>query len=175
MRTRTGLTLVEVLVAAAVLLLLLGLLGSLIRGAGDVYRTTDEIASREDRLDAVANVVRYDLRLAGYRGADGDGTLPGGGPRVEAPSDQLIVRYVEDRYGSGTTPLEIAYRVRDGALERRVGTSAGGGTFEPFLLSGVERFAARHDDEGATMTLSFGGGRPDLTIAATFAQPEAGE
>lgn len=119
---RAGLSLVELLVVMAIFVVVLAALGGLFASSTRAYTVTSERSEALQDAEAVIQLIRYELALAGYRGIDVDYdrpfTLDGGVDEtltVERgdESDVLTVRYFEDRYlGSGDTgERRVSFRV----------------------------------------------------------------
>lgn len=119
---RAGLSLVELLVVMAIFVVVLAALGWLFASSTRAYTVTSERSEALQDAEAVIQLIRYELALAGYRGIDVDYdrpfTLDGGVDEtltVERgdESDVLTVRYFEDRYlGSGDTgERRVSFRV----------------------------------------------------------------
>lgn len=101
-----GITVVELLVALAVLGIALASLAAVLGGASRAYRLTSERVERSEATQLVTQVLQYHLRLAGYVGADPDDRIASlCGPSVAVPedADAVTIRYYEDRrYGAAT-------------------------------------------------------------------------
>lgn len=175
-----GFTLVELLLASAILVLILVALTSYLTTSVRAYETTEDLSDRQQEIEAAVNVLSYDLALAGYRG-----TTPSqqgrtfSGPTLEvvkaadpADSDTLRLRYFEDDrrlFGSdppcGTaSDCLVTYEVgpdEDGEgtfLLRREGTST-----ERGIVQAVEYFHVREylDRDGSFETITAGTELPD--------------
>lgn len=174
-RRRDGFSLVELLLSSAILVVLLAAGAALLSGTSRVHRTTIQITDAEERIDAITRIVRRDLSMAGFRGTDGTGELLGDGRAFVAPTEdgrltgELVVRYVEEMYADSATSQEVAYRVSDGVLTRRVGTSAGSGT-PVDLLGGVDRIDVATFDGGVRLDIRFDDEAKPIPIVARFPQ-----
>ena len=125
-RSRAGISLVELLVFMALLGVILAVMASLVASGGNGRRVNDQVNQRATTIETVAQLIGYEVGLAGYRGtgatafqtntfADrtlaiqrGSGTDP----------DSVTVRYYEDRFYDGaTTPalVEATYSIGDNA------------------------------------------------------------
>ena len=129
-RRESGLTLVELLVASAVLVLLLTALGSLYVSSRRAYEVNRTVTSASGQLRSAVEALQYDLSLAGYC-ADPDACGLGGSP-FEVNTDlqehlrvvtSVTARYQETRYTAGGAPesMAVTFRVVDGKLVREVG------------------------------------------------------
>jgi len=98
-----GFTLVELLVAAAIMALILSALGGLFVSTSRAYRANDEVSERQQSADAAAQLLSYEVGLAGYRGSTKSDVetreFKGSTLTItKGASDKLIVRHFEDRY-----------------------------------------------------------------------------
>lgn len=128
MRSRSGITIVELLIAAAIVGVLLLITAQLYGGTVRAYRVNEEVSETRQGIQAAISLLQYEIGLAGYRCTDGsaltrtfasdpliavDGTA--GAP------DRITVRYYEDRYASGSCEFtSVDYFVEGGALYRQV-------------------------------------------------------
>jgi prepilin-type N-terminal cleavage/methylation domain-containing protein len=121
---RRGITLVELLVAMALMLVLLGLLTSIFAVSARSYRVNETSAALQQRTELAATLLRYELGLAGYRGARTDYALN----TFTSPTQRLIVvrgattaqphsvraRYYEDRHvatGAASVLRDVTYSI----------------------------------------------------------------
>lgn len=146
MVNRHGFTLLELLIAGAVLTLLLTALTVLFVSTRNSYQTTSDVSERSQLQEAAIQMVRYDLTLAGYRpigeytdaatfaGYDFATHFAGDTDTVEitngATSDSILVRYYEDigrqfDAAAAVVPKQIIFSVDPGTneLRRDAGTS----------------------------------------------------
>lgn len=161
---QAGMTLIELLVATALFLLLIGLTAQVFRGTRVAYEKNASVSNERQNLQSAIAQFRYEVSLAGYRGTDlgtftgnsftqepftvGNGAGPGN-------SDTITVEYYEDRYTSSTTFKKATFELSAGDLVR-----VDGGTKEK-LIGGVQdlqlvywfdnkvRLRALTDDPGA--------------------------
>lgn len=114
MRRRGGFTVVELLITMVVLLLILGSLGAMLISGSTAYGVTAQRSESLQDSEAVLQLLRYEIGLAGYRGLesgtfDRSFTLDGAAKETieiepHDSGDRLTVRYFEDRYlGTGDT------------------------------------------------------------------------
>jgi type II secretory pathway pseudopilin PulG len=112
-----GFTFVELLVAGTIMILLLSALGSLFVNTSRAYRVNDEVSERQQSADAAAQLLSYEIGLAGYRGSDQAAitrTFAGStfsitkGASATA-SDTIVVRYYEDRFSNIGEQLLITF------------------------------------------------------------------
>jgi type II secretory pathway pseudopilin PulG len=121
-RRRSGVTLVELLVFMALFGVLLAVMASMVTSAGGARRVNDQVNQRATTAETIAQLLSYEIGLAGYRGT-GSGSL--GTNTFAAPTlqiqrngttvpDAITVRYYEDRFLA--TPgapvlIEAAYSI----------------------------------------------------------------
>lgn len=126
MGARAGVTLVELLVFMALLGVILAVMASLVSAAGNGRRVNDQVNQRTTTVETVAQLIGYEVGLAGYRGTGAtafqtntfaDRTLEIQRGTGDDP-DSVTVRYYEDRFYDGaTTPalVEATYAIGDNA------------------------------------------------------------
>ena len=167
---------IELLISTAILGLLLLIGASMMQSASDAYQTTSDVTVTQERLDAITQIVRYDLRLAGYTGADGADLLGGGAPFAwEADTDTLVVRYNEDRYDASGRSLSVTYARTGSTLTRQVASSDAVGTANDLLdgVSDLDVVVERDADNvavGLRFNLSLADGT-SVSIAARLVNP----
>ncbi len=142
-----GFSLVELLTAGAMLLTLLGALSTLFVSSGKAYRKNIEVSSSLERSEAAAQMLTYDLGLAGYRGtgfsqfetnsfSGATVTIIPGSSISE--SDQVSLRYFEDRYGNGgSQEMLVTFTVNNQQLLRQLNQE-----IAATLIEGVHKFKA---------------------------------
>jgi len=127
MRARDGLTLIELLIAAAIFVILLTGLAGLLASSLRAYRVNEQVSERVQDVEAAVRVLRSDVELAGYRGVDEDliddeTRSFGGQPTIvittsDTGPDTLEVRYFEDRlFGAADRcggVCRVRYEIRD--------------------------------------------------------------
>jgi type II secretory pathway component PulJ len=99
-----GFTLVELLVAAAVFIVLLGSLTALFVSSSRAYSVTNERSVVIQDEEAVLTLLRYEFALAGYRGLDANPSSAVGSTLAivdMSGSDVITIRYLEDRHVPG--------------------------------------------------------------------------
>lgn len=121
-----GFTLVELLVAATIMALILSALGSLFVSTNRAYRANDEVSERQQSADAAAQLLSYEIGLAGYRGstpsnvqnstfAATERTLSITKGASATTSDAITVRYYEDRFNSSPVKTMVTFNAaKDG-------------------------------------------------------------
>ncbi len=134
MRTKAGLTLVELLIAGMILVVLLSLLAGTMRTTGRAYRATQTITETSGRLRSVIQALQYDLSMAGFKGF-GDGiseraieipvsfTWGSAGTEEDGRSIAgLVTTYYETRFTeSGDLQKHVvSYQIEDGEIRRRI-------------------------------------------------------
>src|SRR5690606_22469212 len=70
MRRAKGFTIIELLIAGAILVVLLAALGRVYVGSMRAYRTNEAVSTERQNLQAVTELLQYEIGLAGYRCAD---------------------------------------------------------------------------------------------------------
>jgi Tfp pilus assembly protein PilW len=119
-----GFTVLELLIASAIFMILLGALTSYFVTSNKAMAVTETLSNRQQEVEAAVNVLSYDLGLAGYKGvtpAELARTFPAPTLAVEkavlGESDRLVIRYFEDSgrlYGAANTcgsPCVVTYEV----------------------------------------------------------------
>ena len=125
---RTGFTVIELLVASAVIAVVLGATTALLARSYQAYRLNQELSERQQEIEAAVKILSYDVALAGYRGTGAaDMTRTFAAPTIQvftggaaaAGSDRLVVRYYEDTdrlFDGGDScgsPCVVTYDVDD--------------------------------------------------------------
>src|SRR5690554_6293096 len=127
MRRRQGFTLVELLIGAAILMLLLGVLGALLLSTRRAYEANQATTASSGQVRSAIESMEYDISLAGYGVLDANAlsaeacvTSSCNSEGVEgAMLKSLTVNYVEDRFtGSAVMPVTVTYAVADDQLIR---------------------------------------------------------
>lgn len=115
-RARAGLTVLELLLAAVVLGVLLTLLAGLLQSTRRAYDANEQLSFEQQAVEAATELLRYELGLAGYRGADAACMTRdfGGLPALElSPGrDQITIRFFEDRFKSEPKLNEVAFKIK---------------------------------------------------------------
>lgn len=139
---RSGMTIVELLVSAAILLIILSLVGGGFISSRRGYETNRQVTIAAGQLRAAVEGLQYDLSLAGFCGMQ-DGCVFVSEPLQVNTTDVDGVRvvtsvtsqYRENRYtGGGEVSVRVMYRVADGKLLRSVA-----GESEVTLADGISR------------------------------------
>lgn len=172
-RTR-GFSVVELLISVAIFAVLLAVGAAMMRSASDAFQTTNDTTLTQERLDAVTQIVRYDVRLAGYLGS-GETLLNGGAPFTWSATSptELTLRYNEDRYSEAGSSLAVTYALADATLTRQVTTQDGAGAVND-MIPGVSSMTVTEDlgaggvTEGLRIDLTLSSGDV-IPIAARFA------
>lgn len=123
-----GFTLVELLVAGAIMMVLMGALLALFSSSRRGYQTVESTSLAAGALQSTVQTLRYDLSLTGFRGLDQgaveDRTFSE--PALEVAMgkdgtsiDGLTVRYWETRFTGGKEQSRVVrYLLEDGQLLR---------------------------------------------------------
>jgi Tfp pilus assembly protein PilW len=128
-----GLTIVEMLIAAAILGIVLLVLGNYLVVTNNAYDVTVDSIDELQEAQAAIKLLKYELSLAGYRGTDNsydtntfnnEQTLSV--TRRNSGSDDIEIRYFEDRFydGTGSAALQtVTYSIVNGNLSRQAGAT----------------------------------------------------
>lgn len=158
-RARSGFTIVELLISAAILMLMLGALGSLFVGTNRAYSVNASITEGLGNVQGAIQSLRYDAGLAGYCGVTtACERLPDALTIVvDAAADachdvsDLELRYVEDRFtGGAALQQRVVYELADdGQLLR-----GANGADTVAIAAGIDAFQfcgyrARSDAQGS--------------------------
>lgn len=117
----------ELLVAAAVLMLLLGVLGALLLSTRRAYQTNQATSASAGQVRSAIEFIEYDVSLAGYGIQSGSAitaeSCAGSSCNPEGVTGNVLanlsVNYVEDRFtATGETEMSVVYVVQDGHLVR---------------------------------------------------------
>ena len=162
---RGGFSLLEVVLASALLVLLLTAAAGLIGSAGRAEESGGAAAERDGAARLALGLLRAELGLAG---SDPDGTgawagLPPieVGPAAAGFGDRIVVRYVDPVAG----PVEAAWEAgRDGAGRSNLYRSEPGATRQP-AVQGVTRLQVRELEPLLRLELGLLGGGQRRLIA----------
>lgn len=118
--SRCGLTLLELLIAGAVLVLLLLSLSQIFAASYRAYNVSEDVSESRQMRQAAIELVRYEVSLAGYRCADADAESRDFGDLIfDSDADAISVRYYEDRFVDGSCVLQdVEYYVDGNTLWR---------------------------------------------------------
>jgi type II secretory pathway pseudopilin PulG len=134
-----GFSLVELLVTAAIFIFVLGALGGLLVSSTRAYQVNAVRSEALQDSEAVLQIMRYEVGLAGYRGlgaATFDQPFTMGAPetvdvRRLVTGDELTVRYFEDRFleSGDSGERAVTFRVDPASstlerVERKAGVGA---------------------------------------------------
>ncbi len=192
-RRTAGFTLLELLIAAAILVLILAAIGGLLVGSLHGYTTNETVSNRQQDVESAVAVLSYDLSLAGYRGATSTTFAAqdfGSTPTLEvvkgataSDPDVLTIRYFEDTsrlYGATntcTSYCQVSYEVgtdADGTsvLYRVEGDGSGTkrGILQNLANLKVVEYIQRNGvhvaaDPGVSAPAALGGLNIELTLA----------
>lgn len=130
MNRRSGFTLLELLIASAIMIIILTALGALFVSSSQAYRSNARVTERQQEAEAAVQLLVHEIGLAGYRGVGqhdvnrvfgGDGrTLvithgAGGAP------DTVQIRYFEDRFLPGERLVTFGINTERRTIFRREG------------------------------------------------------
>lgn len=127
MRSSKGITLIELLIAGAILLVLIGSLGSLLVSSSRAYEANRAVSSASGQLRSAVQAIQYDVALAGFCGVQAECEI------VDALSvtfsevdgrrviDSIEVAYTENRYVAAEAVQRVRYQVDGASLVRSVG------------------------------------------------------
>jgi prepilin-type N-terminal cleavage/methylation domain-containing protein len=164
---RRGFTLVELLIAVAILGILFSVLITVFTSATRGYRAVDATADLQQRAEVATRLLSYEVGLAGYRGVTGNlATRTFSGPQVDVnvARNEVTTAYYEDRY-SGANPVlrTVTYSIGTGdgrsALLRAEGV---GGTPYAALYGVTEMTVTPLNSEGEPAV------GPDPVVALGF-------
>lgn len=123
---RSGMTIVELLIAATILLIILSVIGASFISSRRAYEANKRVAEGSMQLRAAIEALQYDISLAGYCPDTGGCTFPNGTLHVDPPAggpeaDLKSIRatYFDERYGSGSRAT-VTYELVDGSLIRQL-------------------------------------------------------
>lgn len=124
MRSSSGITIIELLIASTILVAILGSLGGLYVSSSRAYQTNRSVTAASGQLRSAIQALQYDLSLAGYCGTAGQCNVPTA-LEVQVASEGEVRRvvaiesaYVEDRYSQGGNVRSVRYQVADNRLTR---------------------------------------------------------
>lgn len=155
-----GFTLVELLVAGTLMVIILSALGNLFVSTNSAYRTNDRVSERQQSADAAAQLLSYEIALAGYRGSVNSTTPPSfsgstltitKGATAET-SDKITVQYYEDRFTTGAVSVTFEADLVSGVynLYRTTGTKQP--VFENIKNLKVFRYVKKDGNESTSVT-----------------------
>lgn len=154
-RRSQGFTVIELLIASAILMVVLGGLGGIYVSSMRAYEVNRQVTTSSGQLRAAIEALTYDVSLAGYC-VDPSACSLGGTPLEVDTLDagglrevlSITSRYEETRYTGGSATLAVTFSVVDGKLVR----SSGGG--QVTLADGIQRLLLlgyrSRDDETAS-------------------------
>ncbi len=123
MRQTKGFTLVELLVSAAIMLVILGALSGLFTTTVRANRTNTRSSEGQQNVEAAIQLLKSEIALAGYRGTDstaGSRTFSSSTLVVTPETttrDRIGVRFFEDRYVPSITPRMVTFGVNTDTKE----------------------------------------------------------
>jgi Tfp pilus assembly protein PilW len=169
LRNSDGITLVELLIAAAILGVLLAALTGLFTGSARGMQANQQLSDRQQNAAVAEQVLKYELGLAGYKGVTSNAltrTFPGditlAVTRGSSTSpDTVRVQYYEDRlYGEGSAAVlrDVSFSVQTNKgksyLARREGTGTTNNLVEGVTNLKVTNYVRRNGDiDPATSTI----------------------
>lgn len=119
-KSSAGFTIIELILATVILLLILGFAAALLSQGSSVHHQVSSRSSQQEQLDSITQLLIYDFRLAGYRGA----TTPSAtlSEAITSQRDSVTIHYTLD--ADPSRPYEvpgaqtITYAVENNALTR---------------------------------------------------------
>ncbi len=128
-RRRAGFTLIELLITAVILGVILVLLGDIFVSTRRGYQVNETVSTERQNVQAVNELLQYDIGLAGYRCTDSGATSRSFAANplevtdgASGAPDTITAQYYEDRFtsggGSGCISHTVTYSVQDGTLYR---------------------------------------------------------
>lgn len=143
-RQQAGLTVVELLIAASIVIIVLAMVGVFLGQQAQVQRATQNRSELQDRVRVAMQLLTQDLALTGnsavvandgrkldilwpgcFDGFDGCVELSDGGSRLK-------VRYLSSHFPAGSECRDVSYRLTgEGVLERSDVDCGGAETFAP--------------------------------------------
>ncbi|MBS3966570.1 MAG: prepilin-type N-terminal cleavage/methylation domain-containing protein [Truepera sp.] len=131
MNRRSGFTLLELLIASAILIIILAALGALFASSSQAYRSNVRVTERQQEAETAIQLLIHEIGLAGYRGVgqhDADRAFSGDGRTlvithgVSGAPDTVQVRYFEDRFLPGERLVTFGINAESRTIFRREGT-----------------------------------------------------
>jgi prepilin-type N-terminal cleavage/methylation domain-containing protein len=195
-----GITLVEMLIASAILGVILAALTGLFSSSSNAMQSNKTLSDQQQNAAVSEQVLKYELGLAGYRGVSQDdldnNTFSGTGQTllvtkgIGTASDSIRVRYFEDRlYGEGSEDVlrDVTFAIGPSNGKSYLTRQEGSGTASP-LVEGVTKlkitnYVKRNGEVipagntipntlvGLRLTLGFSDA-PDKTIFVSFQNPQ---
>jgi Tfp pilus assembly protein PilW len=123
MKQTKGFTLLELLVSAAIMIVILGALGGLFTTTVRANRTTTRASEAQQNAEAAIQLLKSEIGLAGYRGTDSTANSRtfSSSTLVVTPEtttrDRIGVRFFEDRYVSGITQRMVTFGINTDTKE----------------------------------------------------------
>lgn len=158
-RRTEGFTVLELLLATAIVTIVLGAIAGLLATSARSTGAHEAASRRQQEIEAAVKVLSYDLALAGYRGTTPDEFVANvfSDPTVEiiksgataANNDRLIVRYFEDEarlFGGAETcgrPCVVTYDVDSDDTGTLLLYRQEGSSEERGIVQEVESFVIR--------------------------------
>ncbi len=122
MRANSGFTLLELLIAAGILVVLLGTLGGMYVSSTRAYETNRAVTEASGQLRTAVQAIQRDFSQAGYAGTATEASFQaldfdlGESTDQRFPVNSLTLRYME--HASDTAETAITYEVTEGRLVR---------------------------------------------------------
>lgn len=127
MRSERGITIVELLIAGAILVTILGALGGILVSTSRAYEANRSVTSASGQLRSAIQAIQYDVSLAGFCGVTSGCTIADalGMQVVEEDGVRRVLAlestYRETRYTDSMSPERVRYELDQGRLLRSVG------------------------------------------------------
>lgn len=123
MRQTKGFTFLELLVSAAIMIVILGALGGFFASTVQANRTNTRSSEGQQNAEAAIQLLKSEIALAGYRGTDSTAnsrTFSSSTLSVTPETstrDRISVQFFEDRYVSGITQRTVTFGVNTDTRE----------------------------------------------------------
>ena len=135
MKSTSGFSLIEVLIALALTVVVLYATSTIFASSNRLYASQSTVADESQAFAAGLAQMSYELGLAGYRGTDlssetVDSRDFGGNPSLAitkgSATDSITVSYYEDRWTNSTEPVlkQVTFTVVNNELIRTEGTTS---------------------------------------------------
>jgi prepilin-type N-terminal cleavage/methylation domain-containing protein len=191
-RHSQGFTLIELMISTAIMAFVLVTLVVLFNLSTKALETNEAASERQQNAEAAAELLRYEVGLAGYRGTSSTAltsntftgsTVSVGVNTSASASDTITVQYYEDRFYDGsstTTLLSVTFSTGTDAngnpvLLRQQGSSGALAAAADVALLKVVKYV---DRDGSIIDVTTSSTIPEalaaISVELTFADGESG-